>query len=100
MPDQAKNVLASALGHLARLRRVYHDGNRPGIRPVERQAMRALRVAEFPVLIPATASSVTHRPISAPHRCQRPAQNITRRHHHTPKLTLVTSHSFWLSGLG
>jgi len=62
--DWVKNVLASGRCEL-RTRgqaiqlgspQVYHDDNRPGIRPLERQALRVLRVADFLSLTPAAAS--------------------------------------------
>jgi deazaflavin-dependent oxidoreductase (nitroreductase family) len=63
--DWVKNVLAAG-GCELRTRgqtiqvsspRLYHDDNRPGIRPLERQALRALHVADFLSLTPATATA-------------------------------------------
>jgi deazaflavin-dependent oxidoreductase (nitroreductase family) len=63
--DWVKNVLAAG-GCELRTRgqtipvsspRLYHDDNRPGIRPLERQALRALHVADFLSLTPATATT-------------------------------------------
>jgi deazaflavin-dependent oxidoreductase (nitroreductase family) len=62
--DWVKNVLAAAGGEL-RTRgqaiplsspRLFHDQSRAAIRPVERQALRILHVADFLSLTPAPAS--------------------------------------------
>jgi len=63
--DWVKNVLAAGgcelrtRGRAIQLSspRLYHDDNRPGIRPLERQALRALRVADFLTLMPAATTT-------------------------------------------
>jgi deazaflavin-dependent oxidoreductase (nitroreductase family) len=63
--DWVKNVLAAGgcelrtHGQTVPLSspRLFHDENRSGIRPVERQALRILNVADFLSLTPAPASS-------------------------------------------
>lgn len=59
--DWVKNVLAAGgcelrtRGRAIKLSspRLFHDDNRPGIGPLQRQALRALRVADFVTLTPA-----------------------------------------------
>jgi deazaflavin-dependent oxidoreductase (nitroreductase family) len=64
--DWVKNILAAG-GCELRTRgqtiqlgspRLFHDENRSGIRPVERQVLRILDVADFLSLTPASASTV------------------------------------------
>jgi deazaflavin-dependent oxidoreductase (nitroreductase family) len=69
--DWVKNVLAAGgcelrtRGHVIRMTapRLYHDEARTGIRPLERQVLRAIRVADFlslkkaPAAAPATGQS-------------------------------------------
>ena len=65
--DWVKNVLAAdgcelrTRGHIVRLisPRVYHDESRHDIRPVERQVLRVLGVADFLSLNKAPAASTT-----------------------------------------
>ncbi|SRR6266581_8638885 len=63
--DWVKNVLAAGRcelrtgGRVVQLSspRLFHDQSRPGIRPVERQVLRVLGVADFLSLTPASAST-------------------------------------------
>ena len=62
--DWVKNVLAAGgcelrtRGHTIQLGspRLFHDENRSGIRPIERQILRALGVADFLSLVPTSAT--------------------------------------------
>jgi len=74
--DWVKNVLAAGgceletRGRTVRLvsPRLYHDETRRGIRPAERQILRAIGVADFMALTSASAGSPGTEPSPAAHR--------------------------------